>query len=172
MATHRTRPKLCAIVNAHKTGNNTVIPASRNEYKTDGAGTNYMLLRQLWSDYHRWQKGAITTLELQARTQVKWGESVDVGRQRTEYHKCEKMYHIVWYASYSTPERKLSESLVHDELTELGARARFRKCSCGRHHREWFHWDIAGGGGVAGVEAAFMQWMGLRGHTNIVINHL
>ncbi|KAJ7030922.1 hypothetical protein C8F04DRAFT_1186386 [Mycena alexandri] len=170
MATHRTRRKVRVIVNAHKAGNNPVIPTSLNEYKTDGVGNNYMLLRQLWSDYHNWQKGAITTLELQARTQVKWGESIDVARRRTEYHMCENKYRLVWFASYSTPERKLSESLVHDELIELGAQAPFRKCSCGRCHQEWFLWDVAGG--FVGVQAVFTRWMGLRGHANIVVTRL
>ena len=112
----------------------------------------------------------------------------NVKRRRTQYRKCGSKYRLVWYARYTTPERKLTgesslyafirgqlkvggwtEALVHDELTAKGARAHSIKCSCLHRHREWYCWNAVGG--FNGVEGAFLRWMGRRGHTTTNVTY-
>ncbi|KAJ7027577.1 hypothetical protein C8F04DRAFT_1189384 [Mycena alexandri] len=162
MPAHKTRAKSADIVNDHKTGNDQLICNRANRYK-DGPGENYIVLRQLWVDYFQRKAGKITTAELRSRTEVKFGESGNMKRRRTQYRRCGSKYRLVWYASYTTPE----QALVHDELTELSARAQHIKCSGNHIHREWYCWNAVGG--FSSVEGAFLHWMGRRGHmtTNV-----
>lgn len=90
------------------------------------------------------------------------------------------MYDIVWIASYTTPARKLtgtlliqssvllsifaSESLVHDEFRVDGFQVAFTDCSCGHQHREWFSLHSIGGDTEAALEYVFARWMGLLGN--------
>ncbi|KAJ7018092.1 hypothetical protein C8F04DRAFT_1278203 [Mycena alexandri] len=104
MPAHKTRAKLAVIVNDHQTGNDQLIEGRANRYQ-DGPGENYIVLRQLWVDYIQWKAGTITTTELRSRTEVKFGQSGNVKQRRTQYRKCGGKYRLVWYASYTTPER-------------------------------------------------------------------
>ncbi|KAJ7040097.1 hypothetical protein C8F04DRAFT_1178200 [Mycena alexandri] len=140
--------------------------ASRpNTYQSDGPGHNYTLRQRRWSNIENFRRGLITAAQLEARSEYKWGETGrGIGERRRGYKKCLKMYEIVWIASYTTPTRKLTESLVHDELRVLGLQVPFTDCSCGHRHREWFSFTSIGGNTEAALEYVFARWMALRGN--------
>ncbi|KAJ7017609.1 hypothetical protein C8F04DRAFT_1332956 [Mycena alexandri] len=131
MAPHRPNRRLRSI----KRGNAAAKP---NPYLSDGDGVNYMLLRRLHEDVEAYERDEISLTELNDRTDIKLGESGNFPRRRKEYKLCEAMYELTWIAHYSTPTRKLTEGLVHEEFREMRAQAPFTLCSCGSRHREWF----------------------------------
>ncbi|KAJ7735345.1 hypothetical protein B0H16DRAFT_1467185 [Mycena metata] len=108
---------------------------------SDGAGVNYVVIRELRDEVY--EKGKITRTELDNRTEIK----------------------LTWIAHYSTPTRKLtdvshlfiyfapsniSEGWVHDEFCVMGA------CAPVSWDREWFKLRLVDG--VDAVEDLFARW--------------
>ncbi|KAJ7164125.1 hypothetical protein C8R46DRAFT_1220641 [Mycena filopes] len=156
---------------ALRSGNHHLIPNLRNPY-CDGEGIGYVVVRQDTADIAAYDRGDITRRMLLSRREIKWGESKDFDRRRPEYVGCTVQYELTWIATYTTPERKLSEGLIHETLRVRDADAPRVRCSCGKRHREWFSLDKAGG--KRGVERIFRRWMRLRGHGSyekIVLNN-
>ncbi|KAJ7021926.1 hypothetical protein C8F04DRAFT_1194974 [Mycena alexandri] len=167
MAPIRVNPKLATFVQAYNTNTHWIIPALPNTYTNDGGGYNYLLRRRLRSDVDDFHDGLITPAQLEARTEYKWGQTGrDIGERRREYRKCLQLYEIEWIASYTTPARKLTEALVHDEFRVDGFQVEFTDCSCGHRHREWFSLAPTGGNTGAALEYVFGRWMALLNNWN------
>ncbi|KAJ7762263.1 hypothetical protein B0H14DRAFT_2633947 [Mycena olivaceomarginata] len=143
--------------------NPLAVAAIPNPYTSDGPGVNYLVTRDLAADVTDYEQGLIDYSTLLARREIKLGECLDFGNRLCGYRPCQKKYRHRWRATYTTPERKLTEHLTQDE-TCFTRRPR-TVCSCKKCHTEWV--DYLSVGGEQGMENEFYRWIGLRGHTSI-----
>ncbi|KAJ7861727.1 hypothetical protein B0H14DRAFT_2575853 [Mycena olivaceomarginata] len=134
-----------------------VILPSPDPYPSDGPSVNYLVTRDLVADVDAYAQGIIYYQSLIVHREIKLGESRDFEQHQHRYGQCQHLYRHEWKALYTTPEHKLTEHLVQDDM--CFARRPCTVCSCHKRHTEWV--DYLSAGGEQGVENDFFHWIAL-----------